>query len=144
MQSLYEPLFQDRMGSTEISSGPTYGHRVSMQCLQVAVCPGNTNYSCNVSEDDMIFMHRESDVRGAEAKEMMVFVREVQDTKWEWVWEVPKEEAPKIIYEPAKVPKPWKGRREPSPFKFEKDPMTTLEEPPIKRKKTSCSVWRNL
>ena len=72
----------------------------------------------------MIFMHTDSSVRGAEAKEMMAeFVREVQDTKWEWVWEVPKEEAPKIISEPAKVPKPQKGRREPSPFQFEEDPM---------------------
>ena len=85
----------------------------------------------------MIFMHRESGVRGAEAKAMMAkFVREVQDTKWEWVREVPKEEAPKIISEPAKVPKPRKSRREPSPFQFEEDPMITLEEPPIKRKKT--------
>ena len=78
----------------------------------------------------MIFMHRESGVRGAEAKEMVAkFVKEVQDTKWEWVLEVPKEEAPKLISEPAKVPKPWKGRREPSPFQFEEDSMITLEEP---------------
>ena len=67
---------------------------------------------------------------------MAKFVREVQDTKWEWVWEVPKEEAPMIISEPAKVPKPRKGRREPSPFQFEEDPMITLEQPPLKRKKT--------
>ena len=85
----------------------------------------------------MVFMHSKSDVRGAEAKEMMArFVREMQDTKWELVWEVPKEEAPKIITEPAKMPKPRKGRREPSPFQFEEDPMITLEEPPIKQKKT--------
>ena len=66
----------------------------------------------------MIFMHRESGVRGAEAKAMMAkFVREVQDTKWEWVREVPKEEAPKIISEPAKVPKP---RKSPPPSNLRK------------------------
>ena len=70
----------------------------------------------------MIFMHRESGVMGAEAKEMMAkFVKEVQDTKWELVLEVPKKEAPKLISEPAKVPKPRKGRTEPSPFQFEED-----------------------
>ena len=93
----------------------------------------------------MIFMHRESGVRGAKAKAMMAkFVREVQDTKWEWVREVPKEEAPKIISEPAKVPKPQKSRREPSPFQFDEDPMITLEEPPIKRKKTESFCLEEL
>ena len=71
----------------------------------------------------MIFIHRESGVRGAEAKEMMTkFVREVQDTKWEWGREIPKKESPKIVSEPAKVQRPHKGRREPSPFQFEEDP----------------------
>ena len=87
-------------------------------------------------------MIRKSGVRSAGAKEMMTkVVREVQDTKWEWVLEIPKKESPKIVSEPTKVPKPQKGRREPSPFQFEEDPMITLEEPPIKRKKTEsfCS-----
>ena len=45
---------------------------------------------------------------------------------------VPKEEAPKI--------RTSQGAQasvgEPSPFQFEEDPMLTLEEPPIKMKKT--------
>ena len=53
---------------------------------------------------------------------MTKFVREVQDTKWEWVREILKKESPKMLSEPAKVPRPHKGRREPSPFQFEEDP----------------------
>ena len=53
---------------------------------------------------------------------MAKFVREVQDTKWEWVREITKKESPKIVSEPAKIPRPRKGRREPSLFQFEEDP----------------------
>ena len=135
MQGMYEPLFQDKMGSTETSSGPAYRYQCSV--CKLLFVRRNTKHSCNVSEEEIIFMHRESGVRGAGAREMMAkCVREVQDTKWEWVLEVPKEDAPKIISQPAKVPKPQKGKREPSPFQFEEDPMITLEEPLIKRKKT--------
>ena len=66
---------------------------------------------------------------------MVKFIREVQDTKWKCVPETSKEKPKQIHSEPAKVPKPRKGRREPSPFQFE-DPMITLEKPPIKVKQT--------
>lgn len=91
----------------------------------------------------MVYMHRETGVRGNAAKELMAkFIREVQDTKWEWV-PTPRDDDPEspipvvrsAVIEPARVPKPRKGRRESSPFQLE-DPDITLEEPPIKLPRT--------
>ena len=88
----------------------------------------------------MVYMHRESGVRGAAAKEMMrKFISEVQDTKWKFVEST--EEAERYSrehqsamvrpYDRPRQPRPRKERREPSPFPLE-DPDITLEEPPFK------------
>lgn len=94
----------------------------------------------------MIYMHRETGVRGEKAKELMIkFIREEQDNKWEWV-ATPREEpdSPQlginsVVNDPARIPRARKGKREPSPFQLE-DPDITLEEPPSKviRCETIC------
>ena len=88
----------------------------------------------------MVYMHKESGVRGAAAKEMMrKFISEVQDTKWKFVESTEEAERYSREYQSAMVrpndrprqPRPRKERREPSPFPLE-DPDITLEEPPLK------------
>ena len=100
----------------------------------------NSKHACNITEDDMVYMHRESGVRGAAAKEMMrKFISEVQDTKWKFVESTEEAERYSREYQSAMVrpndrprqPRPRKKRREPSPFPLE-DPDITLEEPPFK------------
>ena len=80
----------------------------------------------------MIYIHRETGVRGDEAKEMLArFIREIQDT--ETVWMDPSRQSVVVKPDdPSRQPRPRKHGRAASPLQLEEPEEIDLGEPPLK------------
>lgn len=103
----------------------------------------------------MIFIHRETGVRGDAAKELMAsFIREKQDKLWTYVAGMDEPESPtpgirSVVVRPnevARQPRPRKHNYVPSPLQLEEPDEISLEEPPmmIPSTGTSSQSWASL
>ena len=115
----------------------------------------NSKYACNRTEQDMVYIHRESGVFGEEAHQLLIqFINERQDREWQYIEkEETEKETPHITSDPPIIPtrrkesrkppsKPtYKTKRSPTPLE---EPEIEIEEPPRERRRKVEAVLKDL
>ena len=126
--------------------------------FQCAVCGllfhrRNIKHSCNVTERDMEYVHRETDAFGEEARKMLVaFIQDKQDTHWKYITAEDEPESPVPVCrsvvvkpsQPARRPKPRKETRPDSPMSLGEPEPILLEEPPRKKQRVEAATLSTL
>ena len=105
-----------------------------------------SKHACNETEQDMVYIHRESGVFGEEAHQLLIkFINKRQDREWQYIEkEETEKETPHITSDPPVIPtrrkkcrKPptkstYQTRRSPTPLE---EPEIEIDEPPRKRRR---------
>ena len=116
----------------------------------------DSKHACNGTEQDMVYIHRESGVFGEEAHQLLVkFINERQDREWQYIEkEETEKETPHITSDPPIIPTRRKESRKPpskstynprrrSPTPLE-EPEIDIEKPPRKRRRKVEAILKDL
>ena len=95
----------------------------------------NLKHACNGTEQDIVYIHRESGEFCEEAHQLLIkFINERQDREWQYIEkEETEKETPHITSDPPIIPTRRKQSRKPTPkstYETKRSP-TPLEEPEI-------------
>ena len=126
--------------------------------FQCAVCGllfhrRNIKHSCNVTERDMEYVHRETGAFGEEARKMLVaFIQDKQDTHWKYITAEDEPESPVPVCrsvvvkpsQPVRRPNPRKETRPDSPMSLGEPEPILLEEPPRKKQRVEAATLSTL